>query len=118
MWILTAFCWSRRQRNRRNLKVDRGDLAVDPTSGPRLVKVGPWVPLERQNTEGCKNCNDFLVHRSAERDEIWHEGHLCVNPILVNFGPLCGSTNFRQRISRTLFVGARPHFGSVRGLAN
>jgi len=29
-------------------------------------------PLGRQNTEGCKNCNAFLQHRLAYRDEIWH----------------------------------------------
>jgi len=35
--------------------------------------------MGRQNTEGCKKCNAFLVRRLAERDETWHdEGHLYV----------------------------------------
>jgi len=36
-----------------------------------IVNFGPGGPLRRQNTEGCKNCNAFLVHRLAEHDEIW-----------------------------------------------
>jgi len=35
--------------------------------------------MGRQNTEGCKNCNAFLVHGLTERDEIWQclgNGHL------------------------------------------
>jgi len=42
------------------------------TSPPRLVNFGPRGPLERQNSEGVKNCNAFLAHRLAERNGIWH----------------------------------------------
>ena len=35
-----------------------------------------------------KNCNTFLVHHLAERDEIWHDkGHLCI-VVLSYFGEL------------------------------
>jgi len=50
-------------------EIDREGLG---TSSPRLVNFGAWGPPGRQNTEGCKNCNAFLVHRLTERDEIWH----------------------------------------------
>ena len=66
------------------------------TSPPRLVNVGPReVPVERQNSEGCKKfCNAFLVHRLTERNEIWHGWGFdqyidtySYSPNFVNFRP-------------------------------
>jgi len=35
--------------------------------------------MGRQNSRVDKNCNNFLVHRLAERTEIWHDdGHWSV----------------------------------------
>ena len=37
------------------------------------VNFDPGGPGGRQNTKGCKKiCNVFLVHRLAERNDIWH----------------------------------------------
>jgi len=51
------------------------------------------------------------VHCLAEHDEIWHhKGHLCIAGHLLFWCTLVhffGNTNFRQLISRTLFVRAR-----------
>jgi len=66
--------------------------------------------LDTKILKGVKNCNAFLVHRLAERDYIWH------NKVrLVNFGPLFREQNvLRQRISRTLLVGARRNLTALR----
>ena len=114
-----SVCRSRFQRNQRSSEADY--YLVDTLSEGdeiwQIDRVGlavhhcrNWWTLTPKNTEGCKHCNTFLVHRLAECDEIWHNvGYWCVGDFkefwwtLVHFS---GSTNFRQRISRTLFVTA------------
>jgi len=54
-------------------------------------------------------CNAFLLHRLAERDEIWHnEGHWGV----ADLKPFFELWTFRQRISSTL-LGARRNFAAL-----
>jgi len=86
------------------------------TSGLRLVKCGSGrSPWGAKIVKGIKNfCNAFLVHRLAERDEIWHEeGHLCIrsSPISVNFGPLFQKHKFStadiSHISTAYFSGGK-----------
>jgi len=52
-----------------------------------------------------------MVHRLAKHNEIWHDrGHLCVAGHLLFWWTLVhffSNTNFRQRISCTLFVAAQ-----------
>jgi len=89
-----------------------------------LCKV-KYVMHGRQNTEGCKKKTLQRFSRSSfsERNEIWHnEGH-CYVENLSDFGELFrstfqGSTNFRLRISPTLFCRSATKIATVRGLAN
>jgi len=81
--LFTVFCASRRRRNRRTLAADiscqNGTKIGRHLEGALLdidTETGELWPEGRQNSEGCKNCNVFLVHRLTERDEIWHDdGH-------------------------------------------
>jgi len=50
-----------------------------------------------------KSCNAFLVHRLAERDEIWHdEGHLCVVGHLFWWTFVRGSCDTMRRYASVL----------------
>jgi len=68
-------------------------------------------PWSAKIVNGAKNCKSLLLRRLADRDEIRHDdGHLCVADHLLFWWTLAyfsGSRNFRQRIYRTLFIGAR-----------
>ena len=88
--LFTVFCQSRRQTKSTKVgtdissewdeiwQIDMRGLAVH--QGHHRMSFGPQGPLGHQNTEECKkNCNTFLVHGSAERDEVWHdEAQWCV----------------------------------------
>jgi len=119
--LFLSVCRSRFQQNRQSYAkkishrqaVRRGrNLRLAVRQCRNLWTSAQEVPLGRQNTDGCKKIsNAFLVHRFAERYEIWHnEGHWWVAGLrgfwwtLVHFS---GSINFRQRMFRTLVVGAR-----------
>ena len=74
------------------------------------------VLLWHQNTEESKKkfCNAFLVHRLADEMKFGMIRAFVRSRsfrIWVNIGPLCGSTNFRQRISCTLLVAAQWNLG-------
>jgi len=90
---------------------------------PDWWNLAQGIRLGRQNREGCKNCNDFLVQRLAERDEICHYEILALvrsrsSPISVDFGTLPREHEFsRADISRT-FCRRATKFGTVRGLVN
>jgi len=96
-----------------------------------IHQCGDWRTSARGGPLGREKCflyfcNAFLVHLLAKRDEIWHdEGHWCVSDTkayacnynavinlngfwwtLVYFSARRG-TDFRQRISRKIFVGSR-----------
>ena len=117
--LFLSVCRSRFQQNRQSYAkkishrqaVRRGrNLRLAVRQCRNLWTSAQEVPLGRQNTDGCKKIsNAFLVHRFAERYEIWHnEGHWWVADLklcwwtLVHFS---GSKNVRQRISRIFLVG-------------
>jgi len=102
------------------------DIWQIDTGGPIVHYGQDWwtlaqgIPLHKFSRilKGVKKiCNTFVIHCLAECDEIWHDeghfyvaGHLLFWWTLVHF---CGSTNFRQQLSRTLLVAAHQNLPAL-----